>query len=187
MIHLHVAYFFAMFTKIVIIFLFFLMEFTLQAPFGIIFLQKILHRSVLCEEIPPRITFFSNFHPQYQLAGPFSWFSADRLHAGWCSAGCFSSFWLPKVVYQAPKAKFRSTPRRAQFSHRFLDFVLDVFFMDVGSIFDDFSDDFSIDFQSFFWDIFLNAFWKLFFRIFSFFDFLRFRRTLADTYSTAWI
>ena len=121
MIHLHVAYFFAMFIKFALIFLTFLMEFTLQAPFGIIFLQKILHKSILCEENLPRFAFSSNFHPQYQLAGPFSWFSADRLHAGWCSAGCLSSFWLPKVVYQVPSANSVATLGRALFSHRFLD------------------------------------------------------------------
>ena len=42
--------------------------------------------------------FFSNLPPQYQLAGPFRWFSVSRLHAGLCSADCFSSFRLPKVV-----------------------------------------------------------------------------------------
>ena len=151
MIHMHVAeFFFAIFTNCALIFFICLMEFTLQAPFGIIFLQKILHKSVLCEENPPRLTFFSNFHPQYQLAGPFSWFSADRLPAGWCSAGCLSSFWLPKVVYQVPSAYSPGLLGCAVFSHRFLDLILDGFFIDFGSILDDFSADLSMIFASFF-------------------------------------
>ena len=163
------------------------MEFTLQAPFGIIFLQKILHRSVLCEEIPPRITFFSNFHPQYQLAGPFSWFSADRLPAGWCSAGCLSSFWLPKVVYQVTSANSVGLLGCALFPHWFLDHILDVFvhgfWLHFGWLFWWFFIDFSITFLRHIFD----DFWKVIFSFFSFFDFLHFRRTLADTYSTAWI
>ena len=150
MIHLHVAYFLAIFTKFVLIFLIFLMEFTLQTPFGIIFLQKILHKSILCEENLPRFAFSSNFHPQYQLAGPFSWFSADRLPAGWCSAGCLSSFWLPKVVYQVPSAYSPGLLGCALFSHRFLDLILDGFFIDVGSVLDKFSDDFQWIFNHFF-------------------------------------
>ena len=131
-------------------FSFFLMEFTLQAPFGIIFLQKVLHSSVLCEENPPRIIFYSNFQPQYQLAGPFSWFSADKLPAGWFSANCFSSFWLPKVVYQALTARFRSVLENPRFSHRFLDLVWDVFvgglLLHFGCVFSWFFNDFSITF-----------------------------------------
>jgi len=127
MIRLHVAYFFSIFTKFALIFLTFLMEFILQAPFGIIFLQKILHKSILCEENLPRFAFSSNFHPQYQLAGPFSWFSADRLHAGWCSAGCLSSFWLPKVVYQVTSANSVGLLGCAVFPHRLLELILDVF------------------------------------------------------------
>ena len=127
MIRLHVAYFLERFTKFVLIFLIFLMEFTLQTPFGIIFLYKILHKSILCEENLPRFAFSSNFHPQYQLAGPFSWFSADRLPAGWCSAGCLSSFWLPKVVYQVPSAYSPGFLGCALFPHRFLDLILNVF------------------------------------------------------------
>ena len=38
----------------------------------------------------------------------------------------------------------------ALFPHRFLDLVLDVFFMDFGSILDNFSDDFSMIFASLF-------------------------------------
>ena len=161
MVHLHVAYVLAIFTKNVLIFLTFLMEFTLQAPFGIIFLQKILHKSILCEENLPRLAFFSNFHPQYQLAGPFSWFSADRLPAGWCSAGCLSSFWLPKVVYQVPSAYSPGLLGCALFSHRFLNLILDGLFMDFGSTLDDFSEDFPIICSSLFGHSFWSVFWLL--------------------------
>ena len=130
------------------------MEFTLQATFGIIFLQKILHKSILCEENPPRLTYFSNFHPQYQLAGPFSWFSADRLPAGWCSAGCLSPFWLPKVVYQVPSAYPPGLLASALFPHRFLEGFLMIF----GSIFGHFFNDFSMFFASLFRGIFFTIF-----------------------------
>lgn len=57
----------------------------------------------------------------------------------------------------ATRARFRSGPGGAlsglggaHFPYRFLELILDGFFMDFGSIFDDFSVDCSMNFQSFF-------------------------------------